>query len=102
MTRRVAGGAVAVACCLLVTVALAGCGSRGLSRDEARDNWVETIVHRYGVLEEQAACVVDAFFAELDDDELRPLTKGEEMSPTQSARFEALALGCGIGPPTSG
>jgi len=86
---------------VLVTVSACGTGG-GLSRDEARDRWVRTFATRYGILEETAACMVDQFFAELGDAELRPLTNGQELSDAQAERLGELAVACGVGEAAGG
>jgi hypothetical protein len=83
---------------VLGTVALmSGCNRGGYTRDEVRDRWVRTFAVRYGMLEETAGCVVDGFFGDLDDDELRPLTNGTELSDAQAARVTELLDECGFG-----
>lgn len=73
------------------------CGSSGLSRDEVEELWVSTFRSRYELTEGEARCVVQGFFADLDDDELRPLTKGAELSDAQAARIAEIAAGCASG-----
>jgi hypothetical protein len=91
-----------VAALALTLVVLAGCRKPGLSRDEVRNRWVDTYVSELGLSESEAGCIVDRWFAELSDDELKPLTTGDELNDEQLQRFGELAVACGVGPDTPG
>lgn len=81
----------------VVAVLTAGCGSSGFSRGEVEDLWISTMMSRYDLSEELASCIVVGFFSTLDDEELRPLTKGAELTQAQEAAIGGVAAGCGAG-----
>ncbi len=83
---------------LLVTA----CRRPGLSRDQVRDRWVDTYVEDLGLTSSQAGCIIDRWFAELTDAELRPLTEGAEPDAEQLQRIGELAVACGVGPSAPG
>ena len=81
----------------LVALSAAACVPTRFDKDQVRDRWVSTYVEELGITEPQAECIVDRWFAEITDDELRPLTKGAELSDAQAARIGQLAIDCGVG-----
>ncbi len=86
----------AVAVALLATGVLAGCGGRGLSRDQLEDRYIETLIDQ-GIEPAIAECVISAFFGELSDDELREFnTDGDDLSAAQQIRIGELAASCGL------
>lgn len=98
--RRRGAARCAVAGVVAVSLLLAvGCRRQGLSRDQVRDRWVSTYVADLGLTESEAGCIVDRWFAEMSDAELRPLTEGDEPSDEQLQRFGELAVACGVGAP---
>lgn len=80
-----------------IGIGAAACVPSRFSKEQVRDRWVSTYVEQLGITETQAACIVDAWFAEISDDELRPLTKGKELSEAQATRIGELAVDCGVG-----
>ena len=86
----------------LVAAALLGCRTIGYTRSQVRDRWVATYEQRLDLTHAQATCIIDRFFEGLTDDQLRPLTRGAELSEAQLGRIAALAVECGVGKrPTS-
>jgi hypothetical protein len=77
---------------------LVACAPSRYSKDQVHDRWVTTYVDRLDVTRPQAECIVDRWFAEITDDELRPLTNGAELSDAQALRIGQLAIVCGVGP----
>ena len=67
------------------------------TRDQVRDRWVNTYVSRLQLTRPEAECIVDRFFGELGDAELKPLTKGDELTDAQAQRIGELAVACGVG-----
>jgi len=90
--------------CALVALAgtlvlgAASCRSPRLTRDQARDRWVDTYVEKLDLSQQQAECIVDRFFGETNDAVLAPLTQGDELSDAQAQRIGELAIACGVGP----
>jgi len=80
-----------------LVVALCSCGAARNTRDQTRDRWVRTYVSELGLTQREAGCVIDRFFGELSDDELKPLTKGRELSDAQAERVGEIAIACGVG-----
>ena len=89
---------IAVPVVVVSLLLLAGCRRPGLSRDQVRDRWVDTYVEQLDLSESQAGCIIDRWFAELSDAELRPLTEGAEPNEAQLQRIGELAVACGVGP----
>jgi hypothetical protein len=92
---RTVGVVVALAALVSTTT---GCRSKRYTREQVRDRWVETYAERFEITEAEAGCVVDQFFATLDDAELRPLTNGKDFTPAQLAELEVIVGDC-LNPP---
>jgi len=74
-----------------VTGVLAGCGSD--TRGEARRSLVQQLVE--GGLERPIAeCVIDAFFADRSDAELKGFFDRPQLTPDEAAEFAALGAKC--------
>lgn len=102
VVRRVRADAVRSAVAGLAVIglslALVGCRSPRLSRDQVRDRWVDTYEQKLDLTRQQAECIVDRFLGETSDVVLAPLTKGQELSDAQAQRIGELAVACGVGP----
>ena len=83
-----------------VVLLVSSCAPARYTRAQARDRWVKTYVTRLHITQAQAGCIVDRFFGETSDDELKPLTKGQELTDAQAQRIGELAVACGVGPDT--
>lgn len=75
----------------VVLLALAACGSS--DRHDARNSLVQQLVDG-GLQRPLAECVVDAFFKDKSDDELRGFFDRPELTPDERAEFEALGAQC--------
>ena len=82
---------------VVASAALTACGAIRYTRDQVRDRWVNTYVSKLHLSRPEAECIVDRFFGELNDAELKPLTKGNELTDAQAQRIGELAIACGVG-----
>ena len=88
---------------VLALFALAtGCGALRYTKAQVRDRWVSTYVRELHITKPQAECIVDRFFGEIGDAELKPLTKGQDLTAAEVQRIGELAVACGVGPTASG
>ncbi len=72
----------------------AGCADRTLTRDQLEDRYVSDLVES-GIEEDVAACVIEGFFDELTDAELRDFNlDGDELTPAEQQRIAELTLAC--------
>jgi hypothetical protein len=83
----------AIVALLCVGVLIAGCG-RGFDRDGSRDQLVADLVDG-GLDPDVADCVVERFFAERTDDELRAFFERDELTEAERTEFVQLGVACG-------
>ena len=78
---------------LLLGLALAAgaCGSP--DRDEARQSLVQQLEDG-GLDERTAECVVDAFFADKTNDELKSFFERDQLTPEEAVEFASLGERC--------
>ena len=74
------------------------CGSQ--ARNEARDSLVKQL-ESGGLDHKTALCVVDAFFANKTDAELKGFFDRPTLTPDEAAEFASLGLRCAPPPSTS-
>ena len=82
---------------VFVVIALS-CGSQ--ARNEARDSLVKQL-ESGGLDHKTALCVVDAFFANKTDAELKGFFDRPTLTPDEAAEFASLGLRCAPPPSTS-
>ena len=79
---------------LVLVLLLAACGSRGLSRDQLYDRYVDDLTNG-GVPHEVAQCVIEHLFDPMSDDQLKAFnTKGDELTDDQMTQVQRLATQC--------
>jgi hypothetical protein len=74
-----------------VTLVAASCGSQ--ARDDARNSLVRQLEDG-GLDQKTAECVVDAFFADKTDEELKGFFDRPELTPEEAVEFAALGERC--------
>ena len=94
-------GALAPVLALCLLLFATGCVAINYTKAQVRDRWVATYVQQLHITKPQAECIVDRFFGEISDDELKPLTKGKDLTDAEVQRIAELALACGVGRDTS-
>jgi hypothetical protein len=83
---------------VVVAVIAASCGSQ--ARNDARDSLVKQL-ESGGLDHKTALCVVDAFFANKTDAELKGFFDRPTLTPDEAAEFASLGLRCAPAPSTS-
>jgi hypothetical protein len=79
---------------LVLVVALAACGARGLSRDQLYQRYVDDLTND-GVPNDIAQCVIEHLFDPMSDVQLKAFnTKGDALTQAQMAQVERLAAQC--------
>ncbi len=78
----------------MLLLLLAACGSRGLSRGQLYDRYVDDLTTS-GVPHDVAQCVIDHLFDPMSDAQLRAFnTKGDSLSAEQMDQVRRLAAQC--------
>jgi hypothetical protein len=77
----------------LAFVLLAACSPGAVSRTELIDNYRRELV-KQGIQQDQARCLTDKFFAELDDAELKAFQARDRLTDAEKQRFADLAAQC--------
>jgi hypothetical protein len=83
---------------IALAVSVASCGSA--ARNDARDSLVKQL-ESGGLDHKTALCVVDAFFANKTDAELKGFFERPTLTPDEAAEFASLGLRCAPAASTS-
>jgi hypothetical protein len=79
---------------LVVLLVLAACGSRGMSRDQLYDHYVDELM-KGGIPAEVAECVIEHLFDPMSDQQLKAFNQqGDELTAAQMDQVRALAAQC--------
>ena len=79
---------------VVLLLLLAACGSRGLSRDQLYDRYVDDLTNS-GVAHDVAQCVIDHLFDPMSDAQLKAFnTKGDALDDAQMDQVRRLAAQC--------
>ena len=77
---------------LAVTPGLVACGR---SRDDYEQDFKQLVLERGTDLSpSQVDCVIDGFFADMSDAEVRAFSRRDELTPTEAQRIRDLTTSC--------